>query len=178
MRTLLINLYEKLRLKFHQNPVDRLRQKGAIIGEGVNIYDGGGSSIDYNFGFLLTIGNNVTITNSTLLLHDASVKKELGYVKIGKINIGDNVFIGAGSVLLPNISIGNNVIVGAGSVVSRSIPDGVVAAGNPARIIGTYGAYMDKCRGWISVRPCYREIELMNEKDAAREEIDDWAFIE
>lgn len=175
---MLINLYEKLRLKLHHDPVDRLRQKGAIIGEGVNIYDGGGASIDYNFGFLLTIGNNVTITNSTLLLHDASIKKELGYVKIGKITIGDNVFIGAGSVLLPNISIGNNVIVGAGSVVSRSIPDGVVAVGNPVRVVGTYDAYMDKCRGWISSRPCYKETELMNKKNAAMEETDDWGFIE
>lgn len=45
------------------------------MGENVHIYDGGGSSIDYGFSQLSKIGNNVTISNSTILLHDASIKE-------------------------------------------------------------------------------------------------------
>ena len=177
MKTILIKLHEKIREKFHQDPVDRLRAGGAEIGENVHIYDGGGASIDYGFCFLLKIGNNVTISNSTLLFHDASTKKELGFIKIGKIRIGNDVFIGAGSIILPNVNIGNKVIIGAGSVVSKDIPDNSVAVGSPVRIIGTYDAYMEKCRQYIVVRPCYKESALQDEKESVCDEIEDWGFI-
>lgn len=49
--------------------------------------------------------------------------------------IGKNCWIGAGAVILPGISIGDNVVVGAGSVVTKDIPSGVVAVGNPCRIL-------------------------------------------
>lgn len=175
--SLLIKLYEKMRQKFYQDPVDRLKERGAVIGNNVHIYDGGGASIDYGFGHLLKIGDNVTISNSTILLHDASIKKELGYVKIGKIMIGDNVFIGAGSIILPNVNIGNKVVIGAGSVVAKNIPDGVVAAGNPIRIIGTYEVYMNKCREWIQTKPCFEEAKLNEEKGSMQREIEDWGFL-
>ena len=51
------------------------------------------------------------------------------------ITIGDNVWIGAGVTVLPGVTIGNNAVIGAGSVINRDIPDGVVAAGNPCRVI-------------------------------------------
>lgn len=51
------------------------------------------------------------------------------------ITIGDNVWIGGHSVINPGVTIGNNVVIGSGSVVTRDIPDGVVAAGNPCRVI-------------------------------------------
>lgn len=174
---MLVKLYERLRQKYYRNPVDKLREGGAVIGDNVHIYDGGGTSIDYKFCFLLTIGNNVTISNTTLLFHDASIKKELKYVKIGKIIIGDNVFVGAGSIILPNVSIGNRVIIGAGSVVSKDIPDGVVAAGNPIRIIGAYDDYMNKCSNWISTKPCFREESLEEQKELIQRELDGWGFI-
>lgn len=173
----LIKLYEKVREKYHKNPVDRLRKGGAVIGDNVHIYDGGGASIDYGFCYLLKIGNNVTISNSTILLHDASIKKELKSVKLGKITIGNDVFIGAGSIILPNVNIGNRVIIGAGSVISKNIPDGVVAVGNPIRITGTYDAYMDKCREWIRTKPCVKEKFLIEEKERMKQEIEDWGFL-
>lgn len=174
---MLIKLYEKLREKFHQNPIDRLRENGAVIGDNVHIYDGGGSSIDYNYGFLLTIGNNVTISNSTILLHDAAMNKELGYVKIGKIDIGNDVFIGAGSIILPNVKIGNNVIIGVGSVISKDIPDGVVAAGNPIRIIRTYDEYMQKCREWNDTKPCFDKRNRKEEAGIIRTKVKDFGII-
>ena len=51
------------------------------------------------------------------------------------VTIGDNVWIGAGVNILPGVSIGNGSVIGAGAVVLKDIPDGVLAAGNPARII-------------------------------------------
>lgn len=81
-----------------------------------------------------------------MLAHDASTKKELGYSKVGCVNIGDNVFVGYGCIILPNVNIGNNVIIGAGTVVSKNVPNNVVIVGNPYRIICTYEEYMDKNR--------------------------------
>jgi serine acetyltransferase len=51
--------------------------------------------------------------------------------------IGDNVYIASNSTVIGNIHIGNNVIIGAGSVVTKDIPDNSIVAGNPARIIKT-----------------------------------------
>ena len=51
------------------------------------------------------------------------------------VSIGDNSFIGAKSIILPGTQIGDNVIIGAGTVVKGKIPDNVVVAGNPCRII-------------------------------------------
>ena len=53
------------------------------------------------------------------------------------IKIGNNVWIGGNATLCPGISIGNNVVIGAGAVVTKSFPDDVFIAGNPARIIKT-----------------------------------------
>ena len=52
-----------------------------------------------------------------------------------KVSIGNNVWIGGGVTILPGVSLGNNVVVGAGSVVTKSFPDNVIIAGNPATII-------------------------------------------
>lgn len=106
----------------------------------------------YNYGFidtthphLVTIGNNVTIAiGAKILTHDASTKLALGYSKIGCVNIGNDVFIGANAIILPNVTIGSKVIVGAGSVVSKDVPDNSVIAGNPATLISTYDAYIEK----------------------------------
>jgi maltose O-acetyltransferase len=51
------------------------------------------------------------------------------------VGIGDNVWIGGGAIICPGVTIGNDTTIGAGSVVTRSIPDGVFAAGNPCRVI-------------------------------------------
>ena len=52
-----------------------------------------------------------------------------------EVTVGDNVWIGGNTVILPGVRIGNNVVIGAGSVVTKDIPDWVVAAGNPCRVI-------------------------------------------
>lgn len=62
------------------------------------------------------------------------------------IEIFDNCFIGGHSVIVGNVSIGPNVIVAAGTVVTKDIPEGVVVAGNPAKIVGQYSELHDRRR--------------------------------
>jgi acetyltransferase-like isoleucine patch superfamily enzyme len=62
----------------------------------------------------------------------------------GKIDIGDYTYIGDGAKIMPGVTIGNDVILGAGSVVTKSISNGKIAAGNPARIIGETSDFVDK----------------------------------
>lgn len=91
--------------------------------------------------YLIEIGNDVLISYEVAFLtHDGSIfvcqnfcKDEI--TKFGKIKIGNNCFIGCRSTILPNITIGDNSIVGACSVVTKSIPEGEVWAGNPAKFI-------------------------------------------
>jgi UDP-3-O-[3-hydroxymyristoyl] glucosamine N-acyltransferase len=96
------------------------------------------------------IGDFVKITKGvTILTHgyDWSVlRKEYGEIlaSAGKVTIGSNVFIGMNTTILKNTVIGNNVIIGANSLVSKDIPNNVVAAGNPAKIIMTLDEYLIK----------------------------------
>ena len=108
--------------------------------------------------WLITIGDNVTMAPRVhILCHDASTKQFLNYTKIGNVTIGDNVFIGAESVVLPGVTIGNNVIVGANSTVTHDVPDGVVVAGSPAKVICSLDDYLTKERTRMGTAPCYGE---------------------
>jgi len=119
----------------------QLRRNGAVIGENVSLNS---ATIDYGAAGLIEIGNNVTISMATVLAHDASTKIPLRYTKISKTTIGNNVFIGAGSIVLPGAHIGNNVIIGAGSVVKGTVPDDSVYIGNPGRVVCSYVDYVNK----------------------------------
>ena len=95
--------------------------------------------------WLITIGDNVTMAPRVhILAHDASTKEFLNYTKIGRVNIGNNIFIGAESVVLPNVTIGDNVVIGANSTVTKDISSNSVYAGNPAKFICTIDEYIDK----------------------------------
>ena len=78
---------------------------------------------------------NVQLYTATHPLHPVKRNSGLEYAK--PIKIGDNVWLGGGVIVTPGVTLGNNVVVGAGSVVTKSFPDNVVIAGNPARIIKT-----------------------------------------
>ena len=62
-------------------------------------------------------------------------ERNLGLEKALPITIGDNVWFGANVTVLPGVTIGSNTVIGAGSVVTHDIPDGVVAFGNPCKVI-------------------------------------------
>ena len=132
--------------------INQLRRRGVKIGDNCQLYS---NDIDYGHGYLIEIGNNCTITHSTILTHDASTKLVTGYSKVGRIKIGDNVFIGHGSVILPNVKIGNNVVIGCNTVVRRDIPDNCVVSGNPAVIICSIEEFTQKHKANMEKYPVY-----------------------
>ena len=128
-----------------------------------------GVILDPGHCWLIEIGNNVTMAPRVhILCHDASTKTFLNYTKIGRVTIGDNVFIGAESVVLPGVNIGSNVIIGANSTVTHDIPENSVAVGSPARVISTLDAYLRKERARMEQVPCYGE-EYTLRKDVSME---------
>ena len=147
MKNILYKIAYKIGLKKRPRPLSKEEQwkaRGVRIGEN---FDGPDSQIDYCFGHLITIGNNVTISGTTILAHDGSTKKPLGYCRVAPVTIGDNVFIGYGSVVLPGVKIGNKVIVGAGTIVSKDIPDNVVVVqgrDTTYRVICSYDDYIER----------------------------------
>lgn len=130
------NLTTKLYLKW-------IEHKG--FQHGVNFSIEKGANVDSGFCGFISCGDNVTLTKDVYLLaHDASMKKTLGKTKVGKIIIGNNVFVGAKTVVLPGVVIGDNVVIGANSTVTKSIPAGEVWAGTPAIFIGHTEDFMQK----------------------------------
>lgn len=113
--------------------------------------------IPYNYGtepYLLSFGDNVYIASGvTFVTHDVagmlfqSMEQEKKHVKrVGKIEIGNNVFVGANVTILYDVKIGNNVIIAAGAVVNRDVPDNTIFGGVPAKKIGEFTEYIQKNR--------------------------------
>lgn len=112
--------------------------------------------IDDSHAWLIEIGNDVSLGPRVhILAHDASTKTHLGYTKIGRVTIGNRVFIGAESVILPGVTIGDDVIIGANSTVTRDISSGMVAVGSPARVTCTTEEYLEKERHRMKSAPMY-----------------------
>ena len=105
-------------------------------------------------------------------------KSLFGYTRIAKVCIGNNVFVGAGSTILPGVSIGQNVIIGAGSVVTKNIENNSVYAGNPAKRIATLEQWISKRKEELNSYPIFGEYyvygTITNEqKKEMNEKLDD-----
>ncbi len=86
-----------------------------------------------SFGNDVLLGPNVSIYTAQHPI-DAKRRSE-GWESAQPVSIGSDVWIGGNVVILPGVKIGNNVVIGAGSVVTKDIPDSVVAVGNPCKVI-------------------------------------------
>lgn len=140
MRKLLQNIINKLRGK---QSLDKLISRGLTVGKNFKQMDG--CIIDPSHCWHIQIGDDVTLAPRVhILAHDASTKTFLGYTKVGNVKIGNRVFIGAGTIVLPGVIIGDDVVIGAGSVVSKSADSGFVYAGIPAKKICSIEEYLEK----------------------------------
>ena len=129
-----------------------LRKKQYFYKQGENCF-----FTPYNFGtepHLISFGNNVYVASGvTFVNHDITaqmfqyMEPQISHVnRVGKIEIGNNVFVGAKSTILYDVKIGDNVIIAAGSLVSKDVPSGTIYGGIPAKRIGTFEDYIKKSR--------------------------------
>ncbi len=120
---------------------------------GNNIFFGNNCEVNMNCVFLddntITIGDNALIAPSVQIytaFHPTDAKDRFGEPKAdgsfefcktrtAKVTIGDNCWIGGGSIIMPGVTIGDNVVIGAGSVVTKDIPSNKIAVGNPCRVV-------------------------------------------
>lgn len=137
-------LIDKIKSKIRGTiDLDKLRKNGFKVGKNFDIQYG--VIIDPGHCWLIEIGDNVTLAPRVhILAHDASMKKFLGYTKIAPVKIGNNVFIGAGSIILPGVTIGDNVIIGAGSVITKNLQSGNLYGGVPAIKLESIDNYLKK----------------------------------
>ncbi|MGF2384832.1 sugar O-acetyltransferase [Lentilactobacillus otakiensis] len=87
----------------------------------------------------ITIGDNALLGPNVQIFsvnHPLDVKdRQAGYEYPADVTIGDNLWAGGGSIVVPGVTLGNNVIIAAGAVVTKSFGDNVLIGGNPARVI-------------------------------------------
>ncbi len=153
----LINLYYSIKYRF--------LDKRILIGDGSFIHNHATFIVADNQDARISIGKGTYIgryinlhTNSKIVIGDNCVLSDYIYISTlshglepdagrildqedydkGEVTLGENVFIGFGSMIMPNISLGNWCVVGAGSVVTKSFPEFCMIAGNPAKLVKVY----------------------------------------
>lgn len=126
-------------------------EDGMIVGKDVTVMGG----VDFGSEpYLIALGDNVRISSDVrFITHDGGTWAFRNFhedmqhiVKFGPIVVGNGVFIGAGSIIMPGITIGSHAVIGAGSVVTKDVPPETVWAGIPARQICTLREYAERCK--------------------------------
>ncbi|MFE0463025.1 sugar O-acetyltransferase [Kitasatospora sp. NPDC058965] len=110
---------------------------------GYHVRIGPRSFVNFNAVFLdaapITLGADVQVGPNVQLLTPAheldAARRRAGWERALPVVIGDNVWLGGGVIVCPGVTIGADTVVGAGSVVVRDLPAGVLAVGNPARVV-------------------------------------------
>jgi maltose O-acetyltransferase len=134
--------------------IEGLQARGLQLGDDVHIE--GDCFIDPDFPDLISIGDRTTIAIGVMIVaHDASTKRLLGYSRVAPVAIGSRAFVGARAVILPGVTIGDDVVVGAGSIVTHDVPAGTVVAGNPARPIATSTEFIARHSARMAERPVW-----------------------
>jgi acetyltransferase-like isoleucine patch superfamily enzyme len=141
-----------LRREIHAktDPLGYARSIGVRLGENVHFY-GMPSGMFGTEPWLISIGNNVHVTaGCAFVTHDGGtliLRNEVPDLEwTAPITIGNDVYLGVRTLVMPGVRIGNRVIVGAGSIVTRDIPDNSVCAGVPARILKTVDQYLEEVK--------------------------------
>lgn len=139
-------LFEAVYAKFDHTGY--AKYKGVTFGENFHIY-GNPYSMFGTEPWCIKFGNNVHITRDVMFItHDGGTllfRDRIPDLEITKsIIAGDNVYIGARSMIMPGVRIGNNVIIAAGSIVTKDIPNNSVYGGCPAKFIKPISDYFEK----------------------------------
>lgn len=154
-----MNIFKKLLRKIKtlvngKNILEDHISRGLIVGKNFKMLED--VIIDYCHTWHIKIGDDVTLAPRVqILAHDASTAQLLKATRVGKVKIGSRVFIGSGSIIMPGVTIGNDVIVGAGSVVTRSVPDGQVVCGSPAKRVRSIDDFLHRKIMEIEMSPCF-----------------------
>lgn len=143
-KTLYNIIYAKL------NHVGYAKRIGVNLGKNVQIY-GNPYSMFSTEPWCITLGDNVHITKEVLFVtHDGGTllfRDKIPDLEITKpIKVGNNVYIGVRTIIMPGVTIGNNVIIAAGSIVTKDVPDNVVFGGVPAKFIKPISEYFEKIK--------------------------------
>jgi maltose O-acetyltransferase len=114
--------------------IERLVAEGLELGRGSFIARG--VYLDPGHPWLISIGEESGLSPGVVVMvHDASMRRHMGFTRIARVAIGDRVFVGAGAIILPGSRIGDDSIVGAGAVVRGDVPPRSLVVGNPARVV-------------------------------------------
>lgn len=142
-------IFKKIFLTLYSyfNHIGYAKYVGVKMGEDVHIY-GNPSDMFGTEPWCITLGNHVYITREVLFVtHDGGTllfRDKIPDLEItAPIVVGDYVYIGVRSIILPGVKIGNNCIVAAGSVVTKDIEDNSVVGGIPAKFIKSTNDYLD-----------------------------------
>ncbi len=136
--------------------LNKYKARGLKVGSNFNML--GGCIIDHSHCWLIRIGDNVTFAPRVhVLAHDASTKRVLGYTRIALTSIGNDVFVGAPSTIMPGVTVGDGAVVGAGSVVTKDVAPGTVVAGNPAKPICSTEDYLARQKDELGRVPVFDE---------------------
>lgn len=123
--------------------IDRLCARGMRLGKNVVVMHD--VSFDSTYPWLIEIGDGCRIsTGVRIMAHDATPLHFLGVSRLGRVRILEDSFISERCIILPGVTIGPRAIVAAGSVVGRDVGEGMLAAGNPARVYGRFDEYLDR----------------------------------
>lgn len=141
-------------LRIKKDTVAFARMLGVKMGENCEIL-GNPRSIFGSEPWLVKIGNHVRITSGvSFITHEGALwcirnkdSKYRNFDKFDPIIVGDNVFIGLNSIIMPGVHIGSDVIIGANSVVTKDVKDGQIVAGAPAKQISTLERFMERVVG-------------------------------
>jgi maltose O-acetyltransferase len=154
-----MGLLSKLRSAFSSGrQLKQLKADGLQVGENVHI--GPMCFLDPDTCWMISIGDDSTLgPRVTVLAHDASTRRHIGFTKIGRVIIGKNVFVGAGAIILPGVTVGDDSIIGAGSVVTKDVPAKSVVAGAPARVVAQLDELLEKHKLKMKDAPKYLATE-------------------
>lgn len=161
----------KIKFYRHRLHIKNLVKNGLKLGKNVTIATT--ASLDDEYCYLISIGDNCTISHHVrILAHDATTFKFTGgYTKIAKVEIKNNCYFGENVIILPGVTIGPNVLVAAGSVVNKDILPNSCVAGVPARFYAKFDEFIESHKNKIEGSNVFTfsDLQLCNNNNFKKE---------